>query len=199
MIRAPIGAATAAFVGVSLVIGACSPLPLDDLELLASIEEFERAIDGQPGEVVRQLLRDQSEAFVGRAVTVRSAVVASTYIRENSSRIYFGFNYDPDDHLYLSELDSSLDERLENHRHWASVVKTYPSRQISFELPVSVQEYERVEQGSEISFSCRIAALIRGKSVYCDSVDLVISSERSPRSRFMVRVKATVGGVSSVH
>ena len=175
MTRVRFEAVIAAVVAVSLTLGVFSPSPLHDSALLASIEEFEQAIDGQPVDVTRHLLREQATTFVGRAVTVRSATVASTYIRENQSRIYFGFNYDPNDHLYLSEIDPSLDERLENHRHWVSVVKTYPSRQVSFELPVSVQEYERVGQGSEISFSCRIAALIRGRSVYCDSRDLFIN------------------------
>jgi hypothetical protein len=175
MTRVRFGAVIAAVFAVSLTLGVFSPSPLNDSALLESIEEFERALDGQPREVIQQSLREQAEAFKGRAVTVRSATVASTYIRENASRVYFGFNYEPGDHLYLSEIDPSLDERLANHRHWVSVVKTSPSRQVSFELPVSEQDFGRLDEGTEISFTCRIAALIRGRSVYCDARGLFIN------------------------
>ena len=55
------------------------------------------------------------------------------------------------------------------------MVKTYPSRQMSFELPVDGQKFERLQKGTQIAFSCRIAALIRGKSVYCAPTDIVLS------------------------
>jgi hypothetical protein len=142
---------------------------------VARVEDFERAIDGRSPEAARKMLTEQAHEFKGKILQVRGAVVASTYLRKNQSRIYFGFNYDPEDHLYLSEIDPPLDERLANHRNWVSVVRTYPSRQISFELPVSEQDFDRLEKGTEVSFTCRIAALIRGKSVYCDSRDLVIN------------------------
>jgi hypothetical protein len=84
-------------------------------------------------------------------------------------------NYDQNDHLFLSDIDPPLHELLENHRHWVSVVKTYPSRQLSYELPVDEHAFERLEKGREVTFSCRIAALIRGKSVYCIPVELDFS------------------------
>lgn len=140
---------------------------MNDLELLAGIEEFETSIVGQPREVVQELLREQASTFKGRVVNVPLAVVASTYVRDNLSKIYFGANYDEDDHLFLSVIDPPLHEMLENHRHWVSIAATYPSRQLSFELPIDQETFESLEQGQEVSFSCRIAALIRGKSVYC--------------------------------
>lgn len=151
-----------------------SRLRLSEIELLAGIEEFERAIQGQPRETVHQLLWEHTSHFKGRTVEVTDATIASRYTRENRSRIYFGFNYDPNDHLFLSEIDPPLHERLASHRHWLSVTKTYPSRQLSYELPVDQETFERAGQGSGVAFSCRIAALIRGKSVYCVPVEIRI-------------------------
>lgn len=149
--------------------------PMTDIELLAHIEEFEQAVQGQPRETVQSLLHTHARRFSGQRISVRTAVVASTYTRVNTSDIYFGVNYDPGDHLFLSELDPSLHESLENHRFWVSVVRTYPSRQMSYELPVDEQTFERLEKGTQISFSCRVAALIRGKSVYCAPTDILLS------------------------
>ena len=148
---------------------------MSDLDLVAHLEEFERAVQGQPRDTVRSLLRAQADEFLGQRVSVKSAVVASTYTRDNTSNIYFGVGYDPDDHIFLSELDPSLHEALEHHRFWVSVVKTYPSRQLSYELPVDEPTFERLERGVEVAFSCRIAALIRGKSVYCAPAGIVWS------------------------
>jgi hypothetical protein len=151
------------------------PKPLNELELLTAIEEFERSIQGQPRDTVQELLRDHAREYRGRVVEVRSAVVASPYTREHPSHIYFGVNYDQNDHLYLSDIDPALHELLVNHAHWVSVVKTYPSRQIAYELPIDEQSFEELEQGEELDFECRIAALIRGKSVYCSPVDLSVT------------------------
>ena len=108
------------------------------------------------------------------------ARVASTYTRENQSYIYFGYDYDPNDHLFLSEIDPALHESLTHHRLWASVAKTTSSRQVSYELPVDRGTFELLENGMRISFSCRIAALIRGRSVYCAPDELEIVTLPSP-------------------
>ena len=55
------------------------------------------------------------------------------------------------------------------------MVKTYPSKQLAYELPIDEPSFERLEQGREVNFSCRIAALIRGKSVYCRPVELSVT------------------------
>jgi hypothetical protein len=148
---------------------------MTDLELLAHIEEFELAIQGQSRDTVQSMLRTHAQEFWGQQISVRSAVVASTYTRDNTSNVYFGTNYDRNDHLFLSELDPSLHQSLENHRFWVSVANTYPSRQMSYELPIDELTFKRLEQGTQISFSCRIAALIRGRSVYCAPTDLILS------------------------
>jgi hypothetical protein len=105
-------------------VSGCSPSPLDELELLAGIEDFDRAIQGQPRESVQQLLREHARTYKGRVVEVRSAVIASPYIRENPSHVYFGVNYDQNDHLFLSDIDPALHELLVEHSDWVSVVKT---------------------------------------------------------------------------
>ena len=165
---------TTLLIAMVVSVAACSPAPLDDAELLAGIEEFERAVQNQPRETVQKLLRAHAGRFRGRVVTVESAVIASPYTRENPSNIYFGVSYDLNDHLYLSVIDPPLHDELEHHRHWVSVVKTYPTRQLSYELPIDVHTFERLDHGQEVTFSCRIAALIRGKSVYCVPVELTI-------------------------
>ena len=157
---------------VALSFPACGPAPLDDLELVAEIEAFEAAIAGQPREVVQRLLRDQTSTFKGRLVTVSSAIVSSTYFRDNRSNIYFGTNYDESDHLFLSEIDPPLHDALKDHRHWVSVAATHPTRQLSFEMPIDQPTFDRLERGQEVAFSCTIAAMIRGKSVYCVPVVL---------------------------
>jgi hypothetical protein len=164
--------AAAVTLGVAVFLSACGRAPIHDVELLQAIEGFEAAITGKPRGVVQQLLRDQAATFKGRVVTVRSATVASTYVRENTSNIYFGVNYDENDHLFLSEIDPPLHEMLAHHRYWVSVVASYPSRQLSYELPIDRETFENLEQGQEVSISCRIAALIRGRSVYCVPVEL---------------------------
>ena len=152
--------------------------PIGHDELMAEIEAFERAIEGQPREVVQRLLREQVVEFKGRTVEVSDARVTSTYTRENPSHIYFGFNYDPNDHLFLSEIDPPLHESLTHHRLWASVAKTTSSRQVSYELPIDAETFNLLESGMQISFSCRIAALIRGRSVYCapGGLEIVIAA-----------------------
>jgi hypothetical protein len=152
---------------VGLLLAGCGPKPLDDAELLREIEAFEGAIDEQPREAVRKLLRRYADRHMGRVVHLSSASVASTYVRANRSRIYFGTNYDETDHLFLSDLNPALHHRLEKHRHWVSLVKTYPSRQLSYELPIDNATFRALEPGQTVSLSCQIAALIRGKSVYC--------------------------------
>ena len=163
---------------VLVFVSACSPAPMSDLELLAGIEEFEVAIDDQPRDTVQGLLRVHAGTFKGQVVDVQSAVIASRYTRENPSDIYFGVNYDQSDHLFLSEIDPPLHDFLENHKHWVSVVTTHPSRQLMYELPIDEQTFERLEPGQEVTFSCRIAAIIRGKSVYCIPVEMNIGRWR---------------------
>ena len=158
---------TALLIAVLVCVPACSPRPMDEFELLAGIEDFEAATCGQSRETVQRLLRDHANAFEGQMVVVRSAVVASTYTRDNPSNLYFGVNYDENDHLWLSEIDPALHKLVYDHHYWVSVVKTYSSRQLSYELPIDEHTFEQLERGRKITFSCTIAALIRGKSVYC--------------------------------
>jgi hypothetical protein len=146
---------------------ACSQNPIDDTDLVASLESFQLAVDGQPRDIIKTLVREQATEFKDRQLRVSSAVVASTYVRDNTSNIYFGVTYDPQDHLYLRDIDPALHAMLAHHRLWVSIVKTYPSRQISYELPVDRPIFESLVSGQEVDFSCTIAALIRGKSVYC--------------------------------
>jgi len=154
---------------------ACSQRAIDDAELLAGIESFDRAVHGQPRTRVQELLRRQAADYKGRTVRVAAGVVASPYTRENDSHIYFGVGYDPADHLFLSAIDPPLHAALVHHRWWASVVKTYPSRQLSYELPVDEEIFGRLRPGQRVTFSCRIAALIRGRSVYCAPDGLQVS------------------------
>jgi len=174
--RIPGGVSRTTLLIMALVsVSACSPAPMSDLELLAAIEEFELAIEGQPRDTVQELLRVQAGTFKGQVVDVQSAIIASRYTRENPSNVYFGVNYDQSDHLFLSEIDPPLHGFLENHKHWVSVITTHPSRQLSYELPIDEPTFERLETGQEVTFSCRIAAIIRGKSVYCIPIEMNIS------------------------
>lgn len=45
--------------------------------------------------------------------------------------------------------------------------------------------FQRLERGSDLSFSCRIAALIRGKSVYCVPIEIeFVDSREAARFNF---------------
>ena len=149
-------------------------VPVTEAALLSHIERFEREVDGRSGEDLRGLLQNQAEQYGGRRLRVSGATIASTYTRDNESNIYFGVTYDPDDHLYLRQINPSLHESLARHEHWVSVAKTYPSRQLSFELPIDRNTFDRLERGAAVDFTCRIAALIRGRSVYCAPAGLEI-------------------------
>ncbi len=166
-------------------VSACSPAPMSDLELVKGIEDFELAMDDQSREIVQELLRAYASTFKGQVVNVQSAVIASRYTRENPSKIYFGVNYNLNDYVFLSEIDPPLHDFLENHQHWVSVVATYPTRQLSYELPIDEHTFEQLEGGQVVTFSCRIAALIRGKSVYCVPIEFNISERpgRTPGGR----------------
>ena len=104
-------------------------------------------------------------------------MVASTYVRENASHIYFGINHDPADYLFLSEIDPPLHASLVDHREWVSVAWTGRRRQLSFEMPVDEALSHRLGPGTRISFSCRLAALIRGTSVYCVPIEIELEDE----------------------
>ena len=169
--------AMAAVAALAAGHSACSPRPIGEKELVASLESFDLAVRDQPRESLKVLLREQAARFKGRLITVSFATVASPYLREDTSNIYFGVTYDARDHVFLSELDPDLHEALKNHRLWVSIVKSYPSRQLSYELPVDHSVFEALRPGQHVGFSCRIAALIRGKSVYCcpDGIRVMIA------------------------
>ena len=152
---------------VIAVIAVSHDSPMTDSELVVYIDGFQLAIQDQAPETVQALLRDQVVRYLGKRVRIDSATVAATYERENTTHLYFGVNYDPGDHLLLSEIDPSLEEFISSHHLWASVTKTYSSRQLSYELPIDRDTFDQLDAGQSVTFSCKIAALIRGKSVYC--------------------------------
>lgn len=149
------------------VWGACGPAPIDDHELLRQVRDFEAQLEDASPRVTRGLLEEFAFGVVHRNVKVSSAVVASTYHRDNITRVYFGTDYDESRHLYLADIDADFQRWFEHHEHWVSIVKTYPDRQVSYELAIDPATFRRLEPGRPVSFVCELAAVIRGKSVYC--------------------------------
>ena len=152
---------------VLLTAISCGRQPLEDLVLLQRMDALQESTRGKTREQAREILEEFAREHSGAELSVSGAIVAATYIRDNPTNLYFGLNYNPDDHLYLSEIAPPHDGFIRHHRHWASVVKTYPDRQLSFELAIDESTYRRLRPGEVISFTCKIAAVIRGKSVYC--------------------------------
>lgn len=150
-----------------LVTCACAPPPIDDDELLRQIRVYEARLSDAPAEARKEMLREFAGRFLHRELSVSSAVVASTYRRDNVTRVYFGTDYDEANHLYLDDIDAAFQRRFERHEHWVSIVKTYRDRQVSYELAIDPATYRRLQRGRSVSFECELAAVIRGKSVYC--------------------------------
>lgn len=148
------------------VVVSCSRQPLDDLVLLQRMDALQDSTRGQGRAPAREILEKFAHEHSGAELRVTGAIVAATYIRDNPTDLYFGLNYDPDDHIYLSEIAPAHDGIIRSHKYWASVVKTYPDRQLSFELAIDEPAYQRLQPGHVISFTCEIAAVIRSRSVY---------------------------------
>lgn len=157
---------------VVVVSAACGASPIDDDELLRRIRAFEASLDGTSDENRMELLREFADEVLHSELSVSSARVASTYRRDNVTRLYFGTDYDESNHLYLEDIDADFHRLFERHEHWVSIVKTYPDRQVSFELAIDPATYRRLEGGQGVSFVCEIAAVIRGKSAYCRAVEV---------------------------
>jgi hypothetical protein len=146
---------------------ACGPPLIDDHELLRQIRASEAKLSDASAAARNELLREFAGKVLHRELSVSSAVVASTYRRDNITRVYFGTDYDESNHLYLADIDAAFQRRFERHEHWVSIVKTYPDRQVSYELAIDPATYRRLQRGRSVSFECELAAVIRGKSVYC--------------------------------
>jgi hypothetical protein len=151
---------------------ACAPPPIDDHELLRLVRDLETLLAGTSADTRQDLLRAFANDVLHRDLSVKSAVVASTHRRDNVTRVYFGIDYDESNHLYLGDIDAEFQRRFEHHEHWVSIVKTYPDRQISYELAIDPATYQRLDGGQRVSFICELAAVIRGKSVYCQAVEI---------------------------
>jgi len=157
---------------VILTVISCSRQPLDDLALLQRMDSLQESTQEKERGAAREVLREFAHELSGAGLRVDHAIVAATYTREKPTNLYFGLNYDPDDHIYLTEIAPSHDRLIRHHVHWASVVKTYPDRQLSFELAIDEASYRRLQPGQVISFTGEIAAVIRGKSVYCIPISI---------------------------
>jgi hypothetical protein len=130
------------------------------------MDALQESTGGQGRAPAQDILKEFANEHSGAELRVIGAIVAATYIRDNPTNLYFGLNYDPNDHIYLSEIAPAQDGFIRPHVYWASVVKTYPDRQLSFELAIDEPAFQRLQPGQVISFTCEIAAVIRGRSVY---------------------------------
>lgn len=156
---------------------ACGPAPIDDHELLRQIRASEAKLSDASAEARNEVLREFAGKVLHRDLSVSSAVVASTYRRDNITRVYFGTDYDESNHLYLADIDADFQRWFEHHEYWVSIVKTYPDRQVSYELAIDSTTFRRLQQGWRVAFVCELAAVIRGKSVYCRAIDVRIEDD----------------------
>jgi hypothetical protein len=145
-----------------------APQEIRACDLLRRIVDLEERARGLPLEEIRGLVRGFAEGVVRKELRITSAVVMVTYKREWLTRPYFAIDYAKENYVYLEELDPGLQHQLSRHVHWASVAKSCPGRQLMFEVALDEGNYEKLEAGESIGFSCELAAVIRGgKSIYC--------------------------------
>jgi hypothetical protein len=115
--------------------------------------------------------------MVGALIEVEEGRVVAAYQRGDdwATRPYFAVDYELDGYVYLEELAPAFQEDLAAHRHWSSVAVTHSQRQLMFELAVDGGDFPLLQPGLNISFQCKLAAIIRGgKSVYCRATEVFL-------------------------
>ena len=141
---------------------------MDEHGLILRIRDFEAALDEKSDAQKLKALAGFADEMLHRHVRVRSATVAAVYERGTDwdTRPFFGFDYVEAHYVRLADLDPEFYRQLHRHRHWASVASTIDDRQLMFELAVDPETHAGLRPGQQVSFTCEVAGIIRGKTVY---------------------------------
>jgi hypothetical protein len=147
----------------------CAVRPaIDEHALIARIREFEARLPGISDADQLTVLRSFAHEMVHQRVRVGQATVVAVYERGTDwyTQPFFGFDYVEAHYVRLFDLDPTFDRRLKATRHWASVACTTADRQLMFELAMDPDRGAALRPGQHISFTCEVAGVIRGKTVY---------------------------------
>jgi len=142
--------------------------------LMLRIRDFEATLADKNDAQKLTALAGFADEMLHRHVRVRSATVAAVYERGTDwdTRPFFGFDYVEAHYVRLADLDPEFYRQLHRHRHWASVACTIGDRQLMFELAVDPETHAGLRPGQQVSFTCEVAGIIRGKTVYGRSVTM---------------------------
>ena len=141
---------------------------IDDHALMLRIRAFEAKVAGKSDAQKLAALAGFADEMLHRHVRVRSATVVAVYERGDdwNTRPFFGFDYVEANYVRLADLDPTFDRQLKGNRYWASVACIPDDRQLMFELAMDPETHAGLRPGQHVSFTCEVAGIIRGKTVY---------------------------------
>jgi hypothetical protein len=147
---------------------------IDDGALALRIRGFEAGLVGRSDPQRLASLAAFAGDMLHRQIRVRSATVAAVYERGDdwNTRPFFGFDYVEAHYVRLVDLDKEFYQQLHGSRYWASVACTSDDRQLMFELAMDGKTHAGLRPGQHVSFTCEVAGIIRGKTIYCRLVTL---------------------------
>jgi hypothetical protein len=153
--------------GAAACTGAPRPA-IDERVLMTQIGRFEVALQGTSDAQKLVTLHRFANQMLHQRVRVTQARVAAVYTRGSdwNTQPFFGFDYAEEHYVRLLDLDPEFDRRLKACRHWASVACTLGDRQLMFELALDSDADANLRPGQQVSFTCEVASIIRGKTVY---------------------------------
>ena len=141
---------------------------IDDHALMLRIIAFEATLAGKSDAQKVTALAGFADEMLHRHVRVQSGTVVAGYERGDdwNTRPFFGFDYVEAHYVRLADLDPEFHRQLHGNRYWASVACIPDDRQLMFELAVEAETHAGLRPGQHVSFTCEVAGIIRGKTVY---------------------------------
>lgn len=141
---------------------------IDERALMLRVKGFEAKLAQESDAQKLAALAGFAEEMLHRHVRVRSATVVAVYERGNdwNTRPFFGFDYVEAHYIRLADLDPEFYRQLHGHRYWASIACISDNRQLMYELAVDAETHAGFRPGQNLSFTCEVAGIIRGKTVY---------------------------------
>jgi hypothetical protein len=141
---------------------------IDEHALMLRIRDFEAELAPKSDAQKQAALAALADDMLHRHVRARSATVVAVYERGEdwNTSPFFGFDYVEAHYLHLIDLDPEFHRQLHGMRYWASVACTSGDRQLMFELAMDPETHAGLRPGQDVSFTCEVAGIIRGKTVY---------------------------------
>jgi hypothetical protein len=141
---------------------------IDEHALMRRIRAFESELADKSDAQKAAALAGLADDMLHRRIRGRSATVVAVYERGEDwdTKPFFGFDYVEAHYLRLVDLDPEFYRQLHGQRYWASVACISGDRQLMFELAMDQGVHAGLRPGQMVSFTCELAGLIRGKTIY---------------------------------